>query len=38
MVKQYGELYLDTRRALLATEDPQTAGMMARQLLCHATG
>ena len=38
MVKQYGELYLDTRRALLAAEDPQTAGMMARQLLCHATG
>lgn len=38
MVKQYGELYLDTRRALLASEDPQTAGQMARQLLCRATG
>ena len=38
MVKPYGDLYLDTRRALLATEDAQTAGMMARQLLCHASG
>ena len=38
MVKPYGDLYLDTRRALLATEDAQTAGMMARQLLCHVSG
>ena len=38
MVKQYGELYLDTRRALLATEDAQTAGMMARHLLCRISG
>ena len=38
MVKQYGELYLDTRRALLAKEEPQLAGMMARQLLCHVSG
>ena len=38
MVKKYGDLYLDTRRALLETEDAQTAGMMARQLLCHASG
>lgn len=38
MVKQYGELYLDTRRALLATEDAQQAGFMARSLLCHASG
>ena len=38
MVKQYGDLYLDTRRALLATEDAQSAGMIARQLLCHVTG
>ena len=38
MVKQYGELYLQTRRALLTTEDPQTAGMMARHLLCHVSG
>ena len=26
MVKQYGQLYLDTRHALLETEDAQTAG------------
>ena len=38
MVKQYGTLYLDTRRALLETEDAQSAGMMARQLLCHVSG
>lgn len=38
MVKQYGDLYLETRRALLTTEDAQTAGMMARQLLCRITG
>ena len=38
MVKKYGDLYLDTRQALLETEDAQTAGMMARQLLCHASG
>lgn len=38
MVKQYGQLYIETRRALLATEDPQTAGMMARHLLCSITG
>ena len=38
MVKQYGKLYLDTRRALLALEDPDTAGMIARYLLCHVSG
>ena len=38
MVKQYGELYLDARRALLETEDAQTAGMMARHLLCRFSG
>ena len=32
MVKQYGQLYLDARHALLETEDAQTAGMMARHL------
>jgi release factor glutamine methyltransferase len=31
-------LYLDARRALLLTEDPQMAGMMARTLLCHVSG
>lgn len=38
MVKQYSQLYLDSRRALLAHEDPQIAGMMARSLLCHVSG
>lgn len=38
MVKQYGELYLQTRRALMTTEDSQTAGVMARDLLCRLTG
>ena len=38
MLKQYGDLYLDTRRALLAKEDPQMAGFMARNLLCHVSG
>ena len=38
MVKKYGELYLDTRRALLAAEDAGTAGMMARHLICRISG
>ena len=38
MVKKYGDLYLDTRRELLSQEDPQIAGMMARQLLSHVSG
>jgi len=38
LVKQYGELYLDARRALLAKEDPDMAGMMARHLLMHVSG
>lgn len=38
MVKQYGELYLDTRRALLAVEEPQDASNIARQLICHVSG
>ena len=38
MVKKYGDLYLDTRRALMATEDAQTAGMMAKEIICHVTG
>ena len=38
MVKTYSQLYLETRKKLLATEDPQTAGYMARQLLCHLSG
>lgn len=38
MVKQYGLLYQDTRRALLATEEAQDAGMLARMLICHYSG
>ena len=38
MVKTYSNLYLDARRALLETEDVATAGMMARNLLCHVSG
>ena len=38
MVKTYSQLYLDVRKALMATEDMQYAGMLARQLLCHASG
>ena len=38
MVKKYGDLYLDTRRALLESEDAQSAGMISRQLVCHVTG
>ena len=38
MVKTYSQLYLEARKALLATEDLQSAGMLARQLLCHASG
>ena len=38
MVKQYGQLYLDARRALLAKEDAEIAGMMARHLLTHVSG
>ena len=38
MVKQYSQLYLEARRALLQQEDVQTASLMARNLLCHFTG
>ena len=38
MVKKYGDLYQDTRRALLATENVQDAGVMARMLVCHVSG
>ena len=38
MVKTYSQLYLDARNALLEKEDPQMATMMARSILCHATG
>lgn len=38
MVKTLSQLYLDAKRALQTQEDPQTAGMMARNLLCKITG
>ena len=38
MVKKYGELYQDTRRALLATENVNDAGVLARMLVCHVSG
>ena len=38
MVKQYGALYQDTRRALLETELPEDAGVLARMLICHVSG
>ncbi len=38
MVKQYGALYVEARRALLETEDAHTAGFYARQLLGHVSG
>ena len=38
MVKKYGELYLQCRRALLQTEDAQTAGLMARNLVAYFSG
>ena len=34
----YSQLYLETRKALMATEDMQSAGMLARQLMCHYSG
>ena len=38
MVMQYGQLYLELRRALLQQEEPQTASLMARQVLCAFSG
>ena len=38
MVKKYNDLYQDTRRALLATENAQDAGVLARMLVCHVSG
>ena len=32
------ELYRQTRRTLLTHEDAETAGFLARELLCHSTG
>ncbi len=38
MVKKISELYSEARRAFLTQEDAQTAGILARSLLCHVTG
>ena len=38
MVKTISELYLDARRVLITQEEPQTASLMARHLVCHVTG
>lgn len=37
-MKKISQLYLDARKALMAKEDPQTAGLIARNILCHITG
>lgn len=38
MVKKYGDLYLQCRKALMQTEDSQTAGLMARNLVAYYSG
>ena len=38
MVKKISEIYLDARRSLLTMDEPQTASLMARNLVCHFTG
>ena len=38
MVKKYSDLYLETRRALMAQEDAHTAGLMARNLIALYSG
>ena len=38
MVMQYRQLYMDTRRALLETEEAKDAGVLARMLICQASG
>jgi len=38
MVMKLSELYLQSRKVLMETEDPETASMMARNLLCHFSG
>lgn len=38
MVKTYGELYLDARKAFLGTEDQNSASLLSRSLLCHVSG
>ena len=38
MVMKYGDLYLQCRRALMETEDPHAAGLMARNLVAFYSG
>jgi len=38
LVMTLSQLYSQTRRALMIQEDSQQAGLLARQLICHATG
>ena len=38
MVKKYGDLLLDTRRALLTNDPMEIADMMAKQLVSHVSG
>lgn len=38
MVKKLSELFLEARRVIAQTQDLQTAGTLARDLICHVTG
>ena len=38
MVKKISDLYIEARKALMQQEDPQTASLMARNLMCKYTG
>lgn len=38
MVMKLSQLYMDARKAFATQEDIQTAGLLARDLLCHITG
>jgi release factor glutamine methyltransferase len=38
VVKKINDLFVDTRKALLAVEDPERATMVTRNLLAHVTG
>ncbi len=38
MVKTIADLYLDARRLFMQNDDPQTASLMARNLICRITG
>ncbi len=38
MVKKLSQLYLEARKQLMASEDAQSASLIARNLLCHVSG